>query len=517
MPGITIGTSGPPRSSPAYNELDRRAGSGTGALRRWSGRACDLLPGGMLFWQMGAGDRGRYEQAGCSPLGAQASRQSLVVGGALVGQAVGTTFSEAWCCQPQQVVDVFEQWVASPEYQKNRMYGLCFAGALVLGVGYLLLNRKKLGLKMGGESTQRIGWSANPGANVVVERTPVYPEDTERSGWVESYDIFVDDVIVAAIVRFAPGRAVVPDLPWFVIPDYAGDPDPGDGFSTKREALEWVYENADAMLFAEENMIDRTNLKAEMAKADGGIRGLGAFEKLIIEARKHAHYKPTLVPVKLSKLELALGILREYDVMIQNVRVGLVSMHSLEAGETRPWRAHLTDAEQPDPDWEDYATRDEALLWFEENAEEIFEHTLASIRAKRAPTPVLSPQALEGMVYTEQHTDKWITVYSKNSNYILGSLITLTNSLTGSKKVRGSPAGPIGSKDFGTASEALNYVVTYAQPTITRAEGERNLASFAAVFGGPKRMGEILGESIGNTYDKLRASINDDDDNEEEE
>lgn len=161
MPGIQIGTSRPPEDSPAFDELYRMS-AGRNRVRRWTGRPCDQLPGGMQFLQLDRGDQRRYEQAGCSFLGSQPARRSLVVGGSMVGSAPQTTWIDTWCCQPDQVVPVFEQWVQSDEYERKGNLGLIFAGALIVGVGLLFMYRKQLGATMGGERTQRVSWAANP-------------------------------------------------------------------------------------------------------------------------------------------------------------------------------------------------------------------------------------------------------------------------------------------------------------------------------------------------------------------
>jgi len=162
MPEITFGQSRAPESSPAANELNRRSSGRSGGYRRWSGRSCDLVPEGMIFWQMDRGDRQRYEQAGCTYMGAQSARRTLTVGGPRAGSPIGSVWTDAWCCQPQQVLPVFEEWVASDEYKRRRYYGLAFAGLLIFGTAYLILNRKKLGVTMGGEQHSQVSFAGNP-------------------------------------------------------------------------------------------------------------------------------------------------------------------------------------------------------------------------------------------------------------------------------------------------------------------------------------------------------------------
>lgn len=172
MTTIQIGATRPPQNSPAYKELTRSSGYGSRRVSRWTGRPCQLVPEGRVFFQLGSGDRERYTQAGCTYMGAQPVRHSLMVGGSQ-GMSIGSTWTDAWCCQQPQVVQVFEQYVASPEYRRNKMIGLAFAGAMIFGVAYLFLNRKKFGAKMGAKDRQEISWAANP------DDTHIFRDDFE--------------------------------------------------------------------------------------------------------------------------------------------------------------------------------------------------------------------------------------------------------------------------------------------------------------------------------------------------
>jgi hypothetical protein len=162
MPDNNFSQSHAPESSPAARELNRRSSNRSGGYQRWSGRPCDLVPDGMLFYQMDRGDRQRYEQAGCTYMGAQSARRTLTVGGSQAGSPIRSVFTDTWCCQPQQVLPVFEEWVASDEYKRRRYYGLAFAGLLIFGTAYLILNRKKLGVQMSGERHSQVSFAANP-------------------------------------------------------------------------------------------------------------------------------------------------------------------------------------------------------------------------------------------------------------------------------------------------------------------------------------------------------------------
>lgn len=478
----------PPENSPAYRELYRIAGGRYGGVRRWSGEDCQQIPDGMKFWQLDRGDRQRYEQAGCEYLGAQSARRSLVVGGSGAGSMPTTVFTDAWCCQPNQVVPVFEQWVASSEYQKNKNLGLYFAGAMILGIGYLMLNYKKFGGKMSGKRTQRVSWAANPGVNIEVERVPVYREDTERAGWVESYDIIVEGVVVAAVVKYTPQRASDPKRLWSIIPNYLDGIYPDSDFLTKKAALDWIDKHAEEMLDAEEGRIDK--LADSALEQDEEKMSLGPddpFVKLLIESQKISDYRPELRKLSLAGGINELGIVSDYDVYIRGVRVGsvyMMSVDNLERPGDPPWRVSLYETNEPQPNWNGYSTKEDAFIWFKENAEQIYESSVESLSAKKAPVPVLSSSILS-QIYTIRINDDWTEVCSKDSDYHLGSVVMVRDVDTGEKVVKAIPIGAIKSKKFDTVREALSYVVTYAKPKRTMDETIASMSKLVEILSRP--------------------------------
>lgn len=167
MPRISFNIASPDR--PARNEPSYEALVGTGSRiwSRWTGRPCDLVPDGTIFFQRDLKDRELYTQAGCTNIGGiggtAARRRITTDTDSPIGVTYGTDYREGWCCQQPQVIDVFNAYVQSPEYERKRLIGLAFAGALILGVSYVIINRKKLGLKLEPKRTQTVSWAArNP-------------------------------------------------------------------------------------------------------------------------------------------------------------------------------------------------------------------------------------------------------------------------------------------------------------------------------------------------------------------
>lgn len=123
------------RHSDAFKEL--YVGGGP-TQRRATGRSCEELPGGKLYRQGDWKDSERYDQAGCTKLGAQRTREGIRFGegtGPLPFVPHGR-IENTWCCDPARVEDVFEEWTLSPGYKSRVNIIKVMVGGMILGVGY---------------------------------------------------------------------------------------------------------------------------------------------------------------------------------------------------------------------------------------------------------------------------------------------------------------------------------------------------------------------------------------------
>lgn len=166
MPEFTFGSAPghPSESEPSYRMLTDYGSAGRGQISRWTGRPCNLVPGGQRFFQRDNADRALYEQAGCTYMGGQTATHSLIFDEeSPFGVRGSTTSTDAWCCQPHQVIDVFNAYVQSPEYERKQRWGLIVVGAMILGSAYFIINYKKFGGEWSdAKRTQALSWGGNP-------------------------------------------------------------------------------------------------------------------------------------------------------------------------------------------------------------------------------------------------------------------------------------------------------------------------------------------------------------------
>jgi len=138
------------RHSDAFKELYV---SGGPTRRRATGRSCDAIPGGKLYRQGDWKDSERYDQAGCTNLGARRTREGIRIGEGTgpLPFAPYSRIDDTWCCDPAQVEDVFEAWTLSPGYKSRTNIIKVMVGGMILGVGYFAWKNYKERVQAGEE------------------------------------------------------------------------------------------------------------------------------------------------------------------------------------------------------------------------------------------------------------------------------------------------------------------------------------------------------------------------------
>lgn len=132
----------------AYRELYRTGGTGRGAFRRATGRPCPETEGGERFAQMDWMDAELYTRAGCVDLGTQAVRAGVEWSEPDQERPFGARairdYTDVWCCNPEQVEQVFQQWTESDQYQsRRRTIGVIIVGGVLAALALVVWNWKK--------------------------------------------------------------------------------------------------------------------------------------------------------------------------------------------------------------------------------------------------------------------------------------------------------------------------------------------------------------------------------------
>jgi hypothetical protein len=129
----------------AHRELYGRHG-GRGAVRRALQNPCSEIEGGKRFAQMDWMDADLYRRAGCVDLGTQAVRAGVEwgEGAGPIGARMVRDYTDVWCCNPESVEQVFQEWTESDQYQsRRRTIGVIIVAGVLGALALVIWNYKK--------------------------------------------------------------------------------------------------------------------------------------------------------------------------------------------------------------------------------------------------------------------------------------------------------------------------------------------------------------------------------------